>query len=171
MNQLCENIVEDVQTLLNAMETRMQSQFENLPTAGTHEGISAIKGALESLQAEFAKMAQEVARLDTMSSRIQSMNLSMHGSLKEVTRILHFLQETVEPSLDENKGMLQEMTSSWTELKASLNMMSTQTVEFRREFGEFRQAMLNSFEDKSKFDGAEAEKFRLWTQTQETHFA
>ena len=52
-----------MQHLFTAMETRMQAQFENLPTAGMHEGISAIKGALESLQAEFEKMAQEVARL------------------------------------------------------------------------------------------------------------
>ena len=136
-----------------------------------HADITAIKGNVEGLQTDVAKMSQEVARLDTMSSRIQSMNLSMHDSNKEVTRVLHYLQETVQPSLDDNKGLLQEMTQSWTELKAALTMLSTQVVEFRKEFGEFRQAMLNSFEDKSKFDGTESEKFRMWTQNQETHFA
>ena len=135
-----EKVVGNMQVLLDAMAARLQSQFENLPTAGMHGDIAAIKWNVEGLQTDVAKMAQEVARLDTMSSRIQSMNLSMHDSNKEVTRVLHYLQESMEPSLDDNKGLLQEMTQSWTELKAALTMLSTQVMEFRKEFGEFRQA-------------------------------
>ena len=61
------------------------------------------------------------------------------------------------------------MTQSWIELKVARSMLSLESMEFRKEFGEFRTAMVISFEERSKFDGTESEKFRLRTQNQETH--
>ena len=86
--------------------------------------------------------------------------VGLAGVLAILTGLFRCLSRQVEPSLDECKGLLQEVTQSWTELKVALSMLSAQAVEFRKEFGEVRQAMLNSFEDKSKFDGTESEKFR-----------
>ena len=77
-------IMDGVQILVDCVESKLV------------ESVSAVNFA-------FVKVASAVARLDTMSSRIQSMNLSMNDNMLAIAKILNYLHDNIAPFLVDSR--------------------------------------------------------------------
>ena len=124
--------------------------------------VGNLEASVKDLHTNLDKIAGEVGRLDTMSSRIQSLNLSMTDSCKEFAKTLAYLLKNCMPLMVDTKGVADEILGSWEEIKASLLTVSLQTNECRKEFGDFVAATKKSSADMFQNDSVGGERFSAW---------